>query len=321
MENATSCVDCGCVVRRQGSRGPVPKRCADCTKLHKRNDLRQKDWRLRRRPDVPCVGCGKLCWRDSRFSLAEQPPRTCRACRARPDALCETCGTQFKAKKNNGKVQRFCSKPCKGVASRSQAPKALAPSAPWVMGYCAYCGDPFTTRKSGSLYCSMPCRRMRAAASRQGRDWSTSTELIHDPKPRRTFTPEHTSSGRIFVSGECRRCGDLFTIIDQLENRYCSTRCARADGKDRRRARKREAFVENVYRAKVFERDGWRCQICRRKVDRLKAAPHPKAPTLDHIIPLAKGGTHEPRNAQLACFTCNSRKGDRFSGDQLLLIG
>lgn len=151
--------------------------------------------------------------------------------------------------------------------------------------------------------------------------WSTSTDLVHVPKVPRVFTPEHTTSGRTWVAGNCCRCGDWFTIIDQLENRYCSTRCARADGRDRRRARKREAFVENVYRAKVFERDGWRCQICRRKVDRSKAVPHPKAPTLDHIIPLAKGGTHEPRNAQLACFACNCRKSDQLTGDQLLLIG
>lgn len=39
--------------------------------------------------------------------------------------------------------------------------------------------------------------------------------------------------------------------------------------------------------------------------------PDRLAPTLDHIIPLAAGGTHEPSNCQCAHFSCNSAKGAR----------
>ena len=81
------------------------------------------------------------------------------------------------------------------------------------------------------------------------------------------------------------------------------------------------AYVADVYRRKIFERDGWRCQICSKAVLRSKAVPHPRAPTIDHIIPLARGGTHEPANAQLACFACNCLKSHTGTGDQLRLIG
>jgi 5-methylcytosine-specific restriction endonuclease McrA len=37
----------------------------------------------------------------------------------------------------------------------------------------------------------------------------------------------------------------------------------------------------------------------------------PTAPTVDHIIPLARGGSHTWDNVQLAHHLCNSLKGDR----------
>lgn len=42
---------------------------------------------------------------------------------------------------------------------------------------------------------------------------------------------------------------------------------------------------------------------------------------VDHIQPLARGGTHEPRNLQLLCKTCNVRKSARDPLDYMRLIG
>ena len=85
---------------------------------------------------------------------------------------------------------------------------------------------------------------------------------------------------------------------------------------------KRGAYVEDVWRSKVFERDRYRCQLCGKAVKRDAEVPHPKAPVLDHIIPLAEGGTHEYRNVQTAHFMCNSIKSDGVFGaaEQLRLI-
>jgi 5-methylcytosine-specific restriction endonuclease McrA len=44
------------------------------------------------------------------------------------------------------------------------------------------------------------------------------------------------------------------------------------------------------------------------------------APSLDHILPLARGGAHDHSNLQLAHRICNSRKSDKGT-DQLLLFG
>jgi len=91
--------------------------------------------------------------------------------------------------------------------------------------------------------------------------------------------------------------------------------------KARRKVRKRQGFVEHVSRHYIFKRDGYCCQICGKKLAMSKAAPHPKSPTLDHIIPIARGGTHERSNLQAAHFICNALKSDGAAADQLLLLG
>lgn len=119
------------------------------------------------------------------------------------------------------------------------------------------------------------------------------------------------------MDGTCARCGSAFSTFTTVPKRYCSNRCMKKAAKERRDAAKRGVFVEEVWRPVVYERDGFICQICHRPVKMAAKVPHPKAPTLDHIIPLAAGGTHEYANVQLAHFACNVRKG--IGGGQLAL--
>jgi hypothetical protein len=73
----------------------------------------------------------------------------------------------------------------------------------------------------------------------------------------------------------------------------------------------------------IYKRDGWRCQLCDGKVDRRLKFPHPRSPSIDHVIPIACGGTDEAANVQLAHFRCNVSKGNRvnINGEQLRLVG
>jgi 5-methylcytosine-specific restriction endonuclease McrA len=96
----------------------------------------------------------------------------------------------------------------------------------------------------------------------------------------------------------------------------------RAAESHRTRAKRWGREYEPVNPQRVFERDGWVCQLCHRKVPKDKRAPHPKSPTLDHIIPMSlPGGDHVYTNVQLAHFICNARKGATVGTVQLLLVG
>lgn len=75
-----------------------------------------------------------------------------------------------------------------------------------------------------------------------------------------------------------------------------------AEIENRRRARLLDAFVAPVDPAAIRARDRGLCGICGIHVAL-------EDQSLDHVIPLAAGGTHEPSNVQLAHRVCNSRKG------------
>lgn len=72
----------------------------------------------------------------------------------------------------------------------------------------------------------------------------------------------------------------------------------------RRRARKLEAPGDGVSAgqwADVLERYGHKCLACGATEDL----------TMDHVVPLAKGGAHDVSNVQPLCHSCNASKQDQ----------
>lgn len=57
-------------------------------------------------------------------------------------------------------------------------------------------------------------------------------------------------------------------------------------------------------RQNIFLRDDHVCQYCYKKFAE-------KRLTIDHVVPLSKGGRHEWTNVVTACSQCNNRKGDK----------
>lgn len=86
----------------------------------------------------------------------------------------------------------------------------------------------------------------------------------------------------------------------------------------RRRAWKKGAIVEKFSNLDIYKRDKWKCGICGGKVNKHLKYPHPLSPSLDHIVPLSRGGSHIPENVQLAHLRCNLSKGSKTGFTKLL---
>ena len=180
------------------------------------------------------------------------------------------CGKMFQGNRK----AKYCSRSCSSKAYHSQ---------PKFIKTCKYCHKSFTTYTDSQVYCSADCGRFNLSSAL--------------PTTIRT----------------CDTCESIFTptFPNQIRCHECRSVVARAKkmGRNgRRRALKRQAMVERFSGYEIFERDGWVCGICHKPVDKSISCPHPQSVSLDHIIPLSRGGSHSRANVQCAHFGCNSRK-------------
>jgi len=232
---------------------------------------------------------------------------------------CAHCRTNFEPSRPH---QRYCgSALCKraqmaALARASRARRKLMglPSQPQIDTECAWCSKQITvTSNKKHHFCSMQHSANFYSKNKSCEvPWSHPSRSTPVPKdhPCRLPAPKR----RVFVAGTCIQCGKGFIALQKtsMQYKYCSRKCIRYSGKAQHRARKKEAFIEPVYRQTVFARDNFLCRLCGDPMDMSSSPPNPMAPTIDHIIPLANGGMHEMSNCQSAHFICNSRKGNRI---------
>ncbi len=72
-------------------------------------------------------------------------------------------------------------------------------------------------------------------------------------------------------------------------------------------------YRDPILREALFERDGWKCRYCGDSVTSETA-------TLDHVIPVSKGGDDSPDNLATTCHMCNSLKAGRTLEEAAPLI-
>lgn len=114
----------------------------------------------------------------------------------------------------------------------------------------------------------------------------------------------------------CVDCGCEY--VGAGNARYC-VKCKRLRAKNHKvkqpsrhnieqRAKAKGVHVQPVNRLLVYKRDKYTCYLCGCKVVRSKDY-RPDQATLDHVIPLDKGGPHTYDNVKTCCHKCNSEKG------------
>ena len=198
---------------------------------------------------------------------------------------------------------------------------------------CEWCGTSYVTTRADGRFCSLLCRDgwrafdagsnvcdipVKNRAHQKWRDPASLLPAVRVPLRIR----EKPVFIRRWVAGRCVECKTPF-IVDDYSGAasFCSYRCAKRVGRRRRRALRMGSIIERYTLAEIAERDGFRCGLCGNRVNMRLPVPHPKAATIDHVVPLSISRDDTRANVQLAHFLCNSIKGDRGGLEQLALIG
>ena len=147
---------------------------------------------------------------------------------------------------------------------------------------CDWCGAPFIAVQYAQKRCSYRCGYMKMNQSRQ------------IPKPRKV--------------SNCLRCGSDLSH-KKSHAIYCSKTCKSMDANFTRRAGTRVAGIAR--RALIVNRDESTCYLCSKVLAKDEVE-------IDHLIPVAQGGTSEPVNLAVACRWCNRSKGARMDIRQIL---
>lgn len=193
---------------------------------------------------------------------------------------CITCGASFEhvRKAKSGKC-RSCLN-----AAKTGNPKTKWPSCPVRFLGCPRCLALFAAHGSRK-YCTPECSK-EASAERFG-----------------------------YRNRPCKGCGDSLGRVSL--DWYCDgckatqSRDTRRAHKARRRAQiKASPVLETVRPIEVFNRDNWTCGVCHEPVDSTLTYPDRMSASLDHVIPLARGGHHTYANTQCSHLVCNMLKSD-----------
>ena len=208
---------------------------------------------------------------------------------------CKICGVEFPRKGKRGPIPRYCSRRCKEHGRRRYQERAL-------FFTCVECGQLFPRGPVGPAqhFCSKLCRQIASGQA------------------SRKFTLP------------CPVCGTAF-LQRRSWQRFCSTKCRQEYQKERRRGRpwlrggdprwrNGGPRIRAVHRAlaavglsveDLARLQKHRCPICgKRLLEEL---------SIDHIVPVSCGGSHEPENIQITHLRCNLSRNRYGPGQPRLL--
>jgi 5-methylcytosine-specific restriction endonuclease McrA len=206
---------------------------------------------------------------------------------------CVNCGEKIRHAKSTSTLCYGCRKEAGKHKGKTRYKKV-----------CAFCGDEFEAARNNTAYCSDECS--------------------NDAKSKRVRERELASRQPI----KCGECGVMFLQYNEKQ-KYCSLKCERKNakkrhppvGKLRKRMRKygTQKRDKGVTLRAVMARDKGICHICGGKVN-ISDHTHDERgfficgsnyPTIDHVLPLSRGGGHTWDNVRLSHHLCNSVKGNR----------
>jgi 5-methylcytosine-specific restriction endonuclease McrA len=210
------------------------------------------------------------------------------------------CGLHFQQNRGVGRKRQTCSRTCRDRKRKQNPTHALV---------CLSCGGGFKSTVQRQQFCSGVCRgasrRTLKGTARACARCAASFEPAH--RARKFCSLRCASFGR---QGSACRCGATLT-----SGRICADcrRTAKQSKWHNATARRRAIThdqIDRLDRVLVYRRDDGTCRICWGRISEKARYPDRASLSIDHIIPLARGGSHTYNNVRAAHLACNVRRND-----------
>lgn len=217
---------------------------------------------------ITCKYCGVQ--RLSRYSTTKFCNDKCRNSfykRQTVNKVCKRCNKPFEGKSRRS----YCSSECRKKPIeliKTKEPKAKQQKS------CSHCGSFFMASQS-KRYCSKDCAyQMQLKRMKEERD--------------RTKT---------FLHKCCKECGKHYETT-RSRSCYCSEECSsRYENRQKEITRRKRISMNgkvhwDISIERLMKRDKNICYLCERHVDNTVDPNADNYPSIEHVMPISKGGTH-----------------------------
>ena len=241
--------------------------------------------------------------------------------------VCKICYKEYTLNES-GAGYKYCSQGCADEARRIRNRARWRKQNPdWnkiITKECEHCNKTYEIQgryASQSRYCSNECKQVHSSRQRGYKPMEEYLKELERQKEETARIKEAERKAKIKTK-VCTECGETFETI-QPNQLTCSKECSRL-----RKNRLNWYYKEKRYNDKnfidrditvkaLYKRDKGICYICGGKCDFKDHTQingyftaGPNYPSIDHIIPIARGGMHAWDNVKLAHHHCNSMKSD-----------
>jgi 5-methylcytosine-specific restriction endonuclease McrA len=229
---------------------------------------------------------------------------------------CACCGNEYLSRH---KRTKFCSESCRGKYNKNHRGHKLV---------CVECGGSFKNY-SDRKYCSDSCK----VSFKHKKKLEVQKQLERKREIEKKYKQIEKLRNSLYNislrSRTCYECKEEYILMKgEAGFKYCSKSCKEEGQKKIKRKRNRiskdKRWRKNgkpdysISLERLHKRDGGICYICNKNVDyndfSITDEGHfisgDKYPSIDHVIPIAKGGLHKWNNVKLAHRRCNYLKRD-----------
>jgi 5-methylcytosine-specific restriction endonuclease McrA len=169
---------------------------------------------------------------------------------------------------------------------------------------CRWCLKSFETIYDDKLYCHRSCKEL---AQQSRRTIRKKLGIAIQPGIIRRKV-------KTLYIRKCKNCGEYINSYNPNKlycDTYCSNMLRELNKRQGQVKRFEKASAPNIV-ARLYYKHNGLCGICKQPIDLRIKHPDMMSLSIDHIIPVSKGGTNFQKNLQPTHLICNLKKSNKI---------